>query len=74
MTILNKVHVACLLVILQDYAPDPEAREANEATVRAMYADGMTDRGVVQTLAEYLIDGLKHGNWPWTIERMGRKT
>lgn len=55
-----------LLGMVQSYAPDADARASCADLVRTMQRDGQTEDEIVLALASLLVDGLRHGNWPWT--------
>lgn len=60
-----------LLGILMEYAPNGDAQFECSQLRNSMIADGMSEDEVVRQLAGVLVDGLSHGNWPWTALRGG---
>jgi hypothetical protein len=55
-----------LLAVLQDYAPTGSAQARCGELIGEMFKDGLTTREIDATLAGYISDGIRHGNWPWT--------
>jgi len=55
-----------LLQIVQGYAPDAKAQQKVSEMKWAMEAEGCSDNFIVKAFAGTLVDGLAHGNWPWT--------
>lgn len=61
-----------LLGVLQSIAPDGPAQERCAAIYREAWADVQAndrqdaDRQVAAIMAGALVDGFRHGNWPWT--------
>jgi hypothetical protein len=55
-----------LLAVLQDYAPTGSAQAKCGELIGEMFKDGLTTREIDATLAGYISDGIRHGNWPWT--------
>ena len=56
-----------LLTILQHFAPKGEDQAFCAHLYNEMHKDGCTSREIEINLVGMLSDGLKHGNWPWTI-------
>lgn len=55
-----------LLAVLQDYAPTGYAQQKCSEMVGEMFKDGLTTREIDAALAASIVDGIRHGNWPWT--------
>jgi hypothetical protein len=56
-----------LLMVLQSYAPDASAQQTCSRIVHELQRCGESDREIDLTLAGCLVDGLRHGNWPWIV-------
>lgn len=56
--------VFTLLGIVVTEAPNEDAREALGVMVSAMRRAGETNEKILLALADALVDGLRHGNWP----------
>jgi len=54
-----------LLGVLQDYAPNQEARILCSKMLNEMRADKLPEPQVEERLVDAISDGLKYGNWPW---------
>jgi hypothetical protein len=55
-----------LLGIIQSHAPNATAQQLVTNNVNAAALDGATEKMIEKDLAMALVDGLCHGNWPWT--------
>lgn len=58
-------HKTALLAILQEYAPDGTAQQKCTEMVHEMQDAGESDDKITEALASSIVDGLRHGNWPW---------
>lgn len=61
---MNK-NATALLGILQEYAPTGTEQQKCTEIYLAMQQDGITGNDLILRLAGMLVDGLRHGNWPW---------
>jgi hypothetical protein len=55
-----------LLGILQSHAPTGKEQAQLTDLYNQMRADGVDEVDLQEQLAGILLDGLRHGNWPWT--------
>lgn len=62
---MTKQNAYQLLGIVQDHAPNAKAQEKIATIYRNMIAAGESIERVELELAQILVDGLKHDNWPW---------
>jgi hypothetical protein len=58
-------HGYLLLGVMQDYAPNTEAQKIAAAHLKKMQSGGATEKEIDLAMAGALLDGLRHGNWPW---------
>lgn len=64
-------HGTSLLAILQDYAPNgPAQQKCTELLWSLQKTWGANYDKINEHLAGALIDGLRHGNWPWLMDQM----
>jgi hypothetical protein len=54
-----------LLGILQNYAPNGDAQKSCTEMYWKLCRSGMTDEEIDLAMAGAIVDGLRHGNWPW---------
>jgi len=60
-----------LLGVLLDYAPNGVAQAIATVRYNEMKADPhMMAADIEVTLASMIVDGLRYGNWPWSLNRM----
>lgn len=58
-------HVRNLMLALRAHAPDRAAEDMVEAIYTSLIEAGINSSVIEYMIAGYLIDGLRHGNWPW---------
>jgi hypothetical protein len=58
-----------LLAVLQHYAPTGAEQERCAHFLAEMQLGGDTQQEIDAALAGALLDGLRHGNWPWAVPR-----
>lgn len=58
-----------LLMVLQSYAYDAAEQQRCSEMLWAAEADHMNEKSLELILASAIVDGLRHGNWPWTIAK-----
>jgi hypothetical protein len=56
-----------LLMILQHYSPTGKEQQMCSEMLWAMQKDGLSEREIIGRLTDSIGDGLKYGNWPWTM-------
>lgn len=62
-------HINNLLAALQSYAPNGDAQVKAAELVQNAQRHGANDDEVIEALAGAILDGLRHGNWPWPAQR-----
>ena len=62
----SQQHKQALLGVLFDYAPDGPAQEQCVKMVWQAEADHAKTEEITAMLAGALLNGIRHGNWPWT--------
>jgi hypothetical protein len=63
-------NVVLLSNILKSYCETDADKLVVSDQVNEMLADKMTESYIVASLAGSLLDGIRHGNWPWVIARI----
>lgn len=64
-------HATSLLAILQDYAPNgPAQQKCTELLWSLQETWGANYDKINECMTGALIDGLRHGNWPWSSYSM----
>lgn len=63
----HTAHAYTLLGVLLAHAPDRSAQAVTSAWYNRIQADGAYGGTLEMTVAGALVDGLRHGNWPWTV-------
>ncbi len=65
-TVASQRHKEVLLGVLFDYAPDGPAQEQCVGMVWRAEAEHAKTEEITAMLADALLNGIRHGNWPWT--------
>jgi hypothetical protein len=64
-----------LLGVLLEYAPHGTAQTIMTNTYHKMKADPyMREADIEVELAAAILDGLRYGNWPWTLTELAKQT
>lgn len=63
-----------LVGIVQHYAPTSTEQGMVSHILNMAALDGASERDQHLLLAGMLVDGLRHGNWPWTSHRTADPT